>query len=375
MRTNPFPRTAARPAQYLFGRRSVLKHLERAAHEVQTRQCSNLITILAPAGLGKTCILKHMRSQLQQQGWLCGYSEASPDASTAIADFLTDARQALPSGGAGAKLLARLQEFNVSAGPIGLGFKLGDSDNGTPYSRVLQCLTSLGDLAKRANVGVALLIDEAQALPTAELALLYRVINGLDLPVMKISAGLPGIPDQLYVQPTTVTPSFYLQLDSLKPEDTFSAITTPLIDNGEGIEKKAVNFLVDFAAGHPQTIQMVASAAWIEADERTGDDDTLIISASDARAAIDTTLRQLSISAFNPIWNNCTEPEKLALRYTIDVATYPHHIPYKPRPVLSGLVAKGIIYNNPIEFVYPGFRDFVSERMPQPIDPLLPEPF
>ena len=49
-----------------------------------------------------------MRSQLQQQGWLCGYSEASPDASTAIADFLTDARQALPSGGAGAKLLATM---------------------------------------------------------------------------------------------------------------------------------------------------------------------------------------------------------------------------------------------------------------------------
>lgn len=306
-----------------------------------------------------------MRRKLQQQGWLCGYSEASPDASTAIDDFFTDARQALPSGGVGAKLRARLQEFSISAGPIGVGFKLQESDNVTSYSRLLQFLTALGDLAKRNKVGVALLIDEAQALPPTELAILLRVVNGLDFPVMVVTAGLPGIPALLHLIPATVPPNYYLSLEPLNLDDTLLAIKTPIIDSGGSIDKEAADLLARFTSGHPLSIQMAASAAWFEADERTANDDALIVSVSDANAAIESTLTQLNISVYTPIWDGCTEPERAALRAVAKAETELDVLlsfEANSESALRSLIAKGILYNNPVEFVVPGFSYFASKR-------------
>ena len=164
---------------------------------MQSRQCSDVICFLAPMGLGKTCLLKLARRQLQQKG--VGFAVTAKQVlmpTTSILDLLSDASDALPPEGVGAKFRARLEQFNISAGPIGLGIQLGseiESDT-TAYSRLSRLLSNLGSLAMQSQVGVALVIDEAQALPTKDLELLMRVIGRLDdLPIAVLIGGLPKI--------------------------------------------------------------------------------------------------------------------------------------------------------------------------------------
>jgi hypothetical protein len=167
VRLNPFPRGPVRPERYIYGRSSQLEAIDRFTYEVQFRHCSDVMCILAPPGLGKSCLLKFTRRKLQNEGWLCGYSEAGSDAATSILDLLSDASDALPPEGIGSKFRARLEQFNISAGPVGLGLKLGtgDSRDATTYSQLSRLLSSLGNIAAEAGTGVALIIDEAQVIP------------------------------------------------------------------------------------------------------------------------------------------------------------------------------------------------------------------
>jgi hypothetical protein len=173
--------------------------LTRNTFSGPTRLC-----FLGPPGAGKTSILKYAQDTLRDKNWLCGYSQASPDASTAIDEFLEDARQVLPRGGVGQKFLSRLTEISVSFGGIGAGVKVAESRERPTYARVREMFQTLGDVAKKTNTGVALLIDEAQALPDRDLDLLVRVLDNLySYPVAVILAGLPGIPAKLSKDETT----------------------------------------------------------------------------------------------------------------------------------------------------------------------------
>jgi hypothetical protein len=194
---NPFPPGPARQTRYFFGRSEALASLGRFIADVQDDQSANVMGLLAAPGFGKTCLLKHMQIKLQERNWLCGYSEASPDPGTAIVDLLADVGRSLGLRRRGSRFPASLQEFSVSAGPVAVGFKRSDPDEGTAYARLQSLLYSLGLRAWKAGTGVVLFIDEAQVFPTSDLELLLRAIRNLQyrqcLPIAVVLAGLPDI--------------------------------------------------------------------------------------------------------------------------------------------------------------------------------------
>jgi hypothetical protein len=348
-------------------------------YQIQHRQSHPAICFLAPAGLGKTSLLKQARRNLQEKDWICGYSSSSPDGATAILDFLRDARQALPPGRIGAKFLARLREFNVTAGPVGLGVKLGDLDEHTSYEQLWDLLTSLGKLAKRKRVGVALLIDEAQVLSAGDLDRLFRAVLSLDdLPIAVIIAGLPSITSTLSMSDWTSPPVLFEYLRPLNKEEARFALVTPITDSGAEIEPAALDRLSDFTMGHPLTLQMVGSAAWIDADREISDYERLVIRERHSLTAIDSTRSQLTISVYEPVWRQCDEPERTflaALAFSTSTNRNGWELETRlegkipsPYQVAGSLLDRGIIYRDDtsVEFVVPGFEEFIRRRAPRP---------
>lgn len=339
--------------------------------------------------------MKLAKKKLQQEGWLCGYSEASNDAATSILDLLADAHDALPEEGLGKKFKARLSEFNITAGPLGFGVKL-ESDaaaHDTLYSQLLKLLSSLGKIAVEANVGVALLIDEAQALPQKDLGLIMRVINRLDdLPVGIIICGLPAIPGGLidkdfdYRTPVNV---WYHKLPNLDEIESGIALRLPASDAGCEFEHSAVDLLIAFSTGNPQVLQMLGSAAWTEATRRTPKKSDIYISRQDAEQAIEAVRHQLTISSYGPIWNNSSEDEKTVLRY-LAAGVFGKLSQGEPQltwagvfvpglntdtfTVLCELSGKGVIRDldsllgnenrrQNVQFVLPGFAEYLAYRL------------
>jgi hypothetical protein len=397
VRLNPFPRGSVRPEQYLYGRSKHLEDIERFTHGVQNRQCSDVICFLAPAGLGKTCLLKLTRRQLQRKGWFCGYSEASSDATTSILDLLSDASDALPPEGIGAKFRARLEEFNISAGPVGLGLKLGSGapSETTAYSRLSRLLSNLGQLAVQAQVGVALIIDEAQALPRQDLELLMRVVSRLDdLPIAVLIGGLPNIPRKLIdgdYYARTGPDIWYCPLDPLTAKESRCALEAPVTDAGCSFQPEALERLVSFAEGNPLVLQMLGSAAWLEADRSATANEIPSISSDHAQSAIDSVRSQLTIAVYEPIWMGCADVERATLRAValagqnaetldsprltwaprsmIPSASVPVRNLYEVPDILQRFAGNGIIYPQKsinqvaIRFVTPGFGDYLMQRL------------
>jgi len=154
VRSNPFPRGAARPARYLFGRSEQVASIRRFFADVQAEQGADAVGLLAAPGLGKTCLLKHMQINLQEaNNWFCGYSQASPEPGTAISDLLTDVKGPPGSRRRGTGFRASLEEFSISAGPVVVGFKRSKPDDNTAYARLSEMLYSLGVKARKAGTG------------------------------------------------------------------------------------------------------------------------------------------------------------------------------------------------------------------------------
>ena len=389
MRSNPFNMGSLRPAHYMFGRALQAKAVERWAHDIESGYKPDPLCFLGSPGAGKTSLLKHAREVLRARNWLCGYSEASPDASSAIEDFLEDARRALPAGKISERFLSRLTEISVSAAGIGAGVKLGSSGQRTMYSRLFDFFATIGDVAKKSGAGVAILIDEAQVLPESDLRLLFRSIRNLDqYPVSIIVAGLPTLLMDIVESSSGRATGEKLRLflvPELTPSESIQALSTPIRDAHGIIQDTQLNRMARFAEGHPLTLRMLGATAWELADDGIPDDLPLIIEESHVDTAIREVSRQLRLAYYEPTWQKSSAAERKCLASLAangvpegydwlsapeDRAWFletPDLFPVMYRAmnddILSSLVNRGIIrLNHPEEFTIPGFRQFVQHH-------------
>jgi hypothetical protein len=297
-------------------------------------------------------------------------------------DLLADAGDALPPEGLGAKFRSRLDELSLTAGPVGIGFKLSaKADETTSYTRLTRLLSGLGRLAIAGGVGVALIIDEAQALPSADLALLMRVVARLDdLPIAVLIGGLPRIPQRLIPSSdfANTQPSlWYDTLGCLGPEDSCKALVVPAADVGCTLDADALDLLTGFAAGHPLLLQMAGSAAW----RAVGPDATgsrIQIAARHAQQALAESAQQLTLAMYEPLWAVCSPPEKQALRLLAplcrdgqgaqlsELLTTGEGSP-DTVDTLFALAGNGVIWplrppRPSVRFVLPGFAEYIMQR-------------
>ena len=357
----------------MFGRTREIRAIERWSYDVERRRHPDPLCFIGAPGMGKTCLLKHARESLRAKHWICGYSEASPNAASAIDDFLEDMRRQLPRGRATAKFLSRLTEINVSAAGIGAGFKLSSAGQRTYYSRLLEIFAAIGDAP---GTGVALLIDEAQTLPKDDLRLIIRVINNLEnSPVSLIIAGLPGIPTRLGGERDESTQDRVRippQLLPLTSEESFDALALPIKEVGGSVEDAQLKRMVHFAEGHPLTLRLLGSQAWELADDDSADRRPLFISARHVAEAIKQTRRQLEVTYYEPMWSRCDKAERKLL-IAIAGATgrtwrrlllpsVQESIQDAPDLIYS-LKCNGIISSGDrIQFTIPGFGQFVRRH-------------
>jgi hypothetical protein len=354
--------------------------MEFAAHlqrELEDGQFHAPVCFLAPAGLGKTTLLKRIGNELEKSGWLCGYAVASSALSTTLIELFNDAGRAVPEKRLGQKLRASLEEFKVSIGPVGVSVSLAVSQEQDPTrdSPYLKCVSLLGELARTDSAGVALLVDEAQALRPEELDFMLRVVNCIDgRPVNVIAAGLPNIPDVLE-DVTLSTP--YVQYSHLRPlskEDAHFVLSAPIKDRGGEYEILALQEVVDFAEGHPLVLQRLGYYTWLYADREAPDGEEILVRRQHAAEAVNAVRSELSNATFKSLWARCDKGEKalLSVLASSDDAPLPEerlivdltHRISDPFFTVHELVGRGVIYDyeDQVDFALPGLRSFVRSR-------------
>jgi len=302
----------------MFGRATEIKGIRRWANDIENGRYPNPLCFLGAPGVGKTSLLKHTKEMLQAKNWQTGYSEASPDASSAVDDFLEDAARIMTKKKMGRRFFAQLTEINVSAAGFGAGIKIGENEQSTIYQRVFRLFEALGESARRERVGVVFLIDEAQALPDRDLGLLMRVADNLDrYPVSLMIAGLPGVSRKLRGMPRdgpTRPETHFSTLGNLSSRESHEAIVTPVADCGGKIAESQVARIVRFTEGHPLTLRMLGASAWEYADEDSEYGQPFIIKEPHVTKAIEATRRQLSIAYHEPLWQQSGYGERRLLR-------------------------------------------------------------
>lgn len=180
MRPNPFRPGSIIEEECFAGRHPQLELVDMLTRQLRAGLSFYPISFLAPAGYGKTTLLKYVTARLRHQSWVCGYAEASLDTAAAIQDLLTDIRRSAPNPRTLRRALRRVNSFSATAGI--LGFSIGlkdDASRDNAYAKLTELLESLVEMAERDGAGLALLIDEAQVLTFADIILILRAVKSL----------------------------------------------------------------------------------------------------------------------------------------------------------------------------------------------------
>jgi hypothetical protein len=349
----------------------------RLEHELEDGQFHPPVCFLAPAGLGKTTLLKRIGDELEKRSWLCGYAVADSNLSTTLIDLFNDAGREVPAKRLGQRLRVSLEELKVSVGPVGVSVSLAASQEQGPSrdSPYLKCVSLLGELARTDSAGVALLVDEAQALRPEDLDFMLRTVNCIDgRPVGVIGAGLPNILDVL----SGVTLSNpYVQYSHLRPlsqEDARFTLSAPIEDCRGEYEIPALQAIIDFAEGHPLILQRLGYYAWLYADRETPSDEDILLRRQHTAEAINEVKSELSNSIFKPLWARRSKEERIFLAVLAFSGDEP--MPEErliadlvsrisdPFSVFQELVGRGVIYDydDLVDFALPGLRSFVRNR-------------
>lgn len=383
---NPFAPGAGTQPPELRGRDNVFADVRVTLQRIKEGRSDRSRLLIGLRGVGKTVLLNKIDALAKEWGYHCELIEAPED--KPLSDLLVPTIRRIllqldRGEGAKVKLRAALgalrsfaAAFEVKIGDVGVGIiaPAGIADSGDLSDDLRDLLVALGEAAAERRTAVALLIDELQYVPEAQLGALIAALHRVsqrNLPLLLIGAGLPQLAGMTGQAKSYAERLFvFEEIGPLNDEDAKGALTEPCEREGVFFTPAALQEILRATAGYPYFIQEWGKHVWIEAESSP-------ITLEDAIAAGPTAIADLDKSFFKVRLDRLTPSERSYLRAMAelgpgthrsgDVAAMLGRPVEKVAPVRAKVIAKGMVYapsHGDTAFTVPMFDDFMRRSIP-----------
>lgn len=383
---NPFAPGAGSQPPELAGRAQIVEAARVALQRVIQGRPSQSQLLLGLRGVGKTVLLNTIEEIAEQTGYKTSFIEAPegrplPDLLYARMQQVLRKFSVVEAAKAKAVralsgLKAFASAFKVNIGDVGIAYEPepGIADSGILDDDLVDLFLLVGEAAKAAESGWALLIDEVQYLSERDLSALIVALhraNQKNLPIIFFGAGLPQLSAMASDAKSYAERLFtFPNVGALDVQSARHAIRQPIEDEEERVEDEAVNSIVATTHGYPYFLQEWGFQAWNAAQ---GNQITL----GDVENAKILALRRLDEGFFNVRLERLTPKER---EYVFamaslgtgpyrsnDVATCLGESTQSLGPRRAQIIAKGMIYSpayGDIAFTVPMFDEFLRRNFP-----------
>lgn len=382
--TNPYSPGAGRKPAALVGRDQPRRDWQVAIKRVEAGRSAQPFVLYGLRGVGKTVLLSDFRRSAAQRDWLVAQVEAGAGKSLreALGEALHGPLADLARPSAGRRLLKALKtavSFKASydqSGAWNFGLDLdgatgGGADTGVLETDLKKLIQDLAMAAEEENVGLAILVDEAQDLDPDEIVALCAIAHAAaqdEWRVLFAFAGLPSLPRVLAEAKSYAERFNYEKIEELRGSVASEALTKPAAEDNVQWDPAAIALIVDESAGYPYFLQQFGQDTWNAATGGNITYDDARVGAANGRAALDT-------GFFRARWDRATRAEQNYLRAMAEdgdkgsssgeVASRLGRGPASFGPIRANLIAKGLVYapeHGVISFTVPGMAAFISRQ-------------
>ena len=381
---NPFAPGAGSKPPELAGREEIVDSALIALRRVKQGRHDRSQMLLGLRGTGKTVLLNTIERLAEDEGFLTSIIEApeSEDLTDLLYPKIQQVLRKLSliesakqkSYNALKALRSFASVFNISMGDFSISVdpEPGVADSGNLEYDLTDLFVSVGEAAKAAGKGWALLIDEVQYLDEKELAALIVALHRISqkqLPVIFFGAGLPQIAGLSGDAKSYAERLFsYPRVAALSPEAARQALVGPINSEGEEITDDALIAIVERTEGYPYFLQEWGFQAWNVASQSP-------ISREDIDRASSLVLRRLDEGFFQVRFDRLTPKEREYVLAMAELGKGPYRSsevaeqlgepPNRLGPRRAQIIAKGMIYSpqyGDIEFTVPMFEDYLNRN-------------
>ncbi|ORV16673.1 ATP-binding protein [Mycobacterium celatum] len=385
---NPYAPGAGRPPAALVGRDSQLDRWRIALDRIEAGRTAQPLVLYGLRGVGKTVLLTRFFSTARDRNWIVAQVEAG--AGKSLREALGEALHApladLARPSAGKRLMKAFKtavSFKASydtAGTWNFGLDLTETTGGGANTGMLETdlnklVQDLSEAAEEEEVGLAILIDEAQDLTPAELTAVCsaaHVAGQRGWACLFALAGLPSLPRVLAEAKSYAERLFaFERIEHLSRDLARKALVEPAMLEDIGWNEGAIAYVVQETSGYPYFLQQFGQDTWNEAPGPA-------ITLADARVGAARGRAALDDGFFRARWDRATRSEQRYLRAMAadgdagslsgDVAARLGRSVNSFGPVRANLISKGLIFapeHGIVAFTVPGMADFI-QRQPKP---------
>ncbi|MBS0610854.1 MAG: ATP-binding protein [Proteobacteria bacterium] len=389
---NPFAPGAGSQPPALAGRRAIVDEARIALNRVIQGRSSQSQLLLGFRGVGKTVLLNKIEELALDAGYLASFIEAPED--RPLPDLLYPKlhqvlRKLSVADAAKAKAVTALRAlksfasaFRVTVGDVSIAYEPqeGTADSGDLDADLSELFLLVGQAAKEAGKGWALLIDEVQYLSGKDLSALIVALHRVsqkNLPIVFFGAGLPQLAGMAGDAKSYAERLFtYPMVDALDVDSARHAIRQPVEDEEESIEDPAVAAIVEQTKGYPYFLQEWGFQAWNHAQGER-------ITRMDVESATQAATRRLDEGFFNVRLERLTPRERDYVYAMASLGSGPYRsndvaqclgdTTQSLGPCRAKIISKGMIYSpahGDIAFTVPMFDDFLRRNFPERIAPV-----
>lgn len=384
--SNPYSPGAGRKPTALVGRDRQREEWSNALRRVELGRSTQPVVLYGLRGVGKTVLLSDFRRSAAEAGWIVASVEAGAGQSLreGIGEALHGPLSDLARPSAGARLLRALKtavSFKASydaSGVWGFGVDLsevagGGADTGSFETDLRKIIHDVAAAAEEEGTGLAVLIDEAQDLPAAELTALCAIAHRAaqeDWRVVFALAGLPSLPGILAEAKSYSERFKYETVEALDAALAREALIQPAQLESVRWEAAAIDLIVAESGGYPYFLQQYGQDTWNAAE-------TSPITHVDARVGAESGRAALDAGFYRARWDRATNAEKAYLTAMAqdgdngsgsgEIAARLARKPTSLGPVRAKLIAKGLIYapdHGVVAFTVPGMASFITRQRP-----------